>query len=98
MIREALPDVPIIAVTATATAQVREDIIASLGLRQPLRPFCSSNRENLSYVSRQLKGKDTEREIALLCKSIKSPDGSGCAIVVRATLWVGWMPALKKWK
>ena len=48
-LREDFPSVPVIALTATATERVREDIILQLGLQQA-RVFQSSfNRGNLSY-------------------------------------------------
>ncbi|OGL94791.1 ATP-dependent DNA helicase RecQ [Candidatus Uhrbacteria bacterium RIFOXYB12_FULL_58_10] len=52
-LRRAFPDVPVMALTATATPKVREDIVAQLGM--PSAPvFVSSfNRPNLNYVLRQ---------------------------------------------
>src|SRR6184192_1266633 len=48
-LRKRLPDVPIMALTATATEQVRADIIKELNLRDP-RPYVASfNRPNLTY-------------------------------------------------
>jgi len=48
-LRKHLPDVPIMALTATATEQVRADIIKELNLRDP-RPYVASfNRPNLTY-------------------------------------------------
>lgn len=48
-LRAALPAVPVMALTATATERVRDDIIRSLELRSP-RVFVSSfNRPNLLY-------------------------------------------------
>ena len=44
------PTVPIIALTATATEKVREDIVAQLGLREPEIFISSFNRTNLNYV------------------------------------------------
>ncbi|MCW1887448.1 DNA helicase RecQ [Luteolibacter flavescens] len=49
-LRRALPDVPVIALTATATPQVREDILAQLALRDPAVFLASFNRPNLNYV------------------------------------------------
>ncbi len=50
--RSLFPEVPIIALTATATPQVRQDIVTALGLRDP-RVFISSfNRPNLHYSVR----------------------------------------------
>ncbi len=48
-LRRRLPDAPVIALTATATQRVREDIVAQLALRDG-RVFVSSfNRPNLTY-------------------------------------------------
>src|SRR5437763_1040549 len=48
-LRDHFPDVPIMALTATATEQVRADIIKELNLRDP-RPYVASfNRPNLTY-------------------------------------------------
>jgi ATP-dependent DNA helicase RecQ len=48
-LRELLPDVPAIALTATATERVREDIVKHLRLRDPAVFVASFNRPNLSY-------------------------------------------------
>lgn len=48
-LREILPDVPFIALTATATDQVRDDIGHHLALRNPERYTASFNRPNLTY-------------------------------------------------
>jgi ATP-dependent DNA helicase RecQ len=48
-LRRAFPNVPILALTATATDRVRQDIVASLQLRDPARYVGSFNRPNLSY-------------------------------------------------
>lgn len=48
-LRALLPDVPISALTATATARVREDIVKHLHLREPAVFVASFNRPNLSY-------------------------------------------------
>lgn len=48
-LRDALPDVPVMALTATATARVRIDIITHLKLREPEIFVASFNRPNLTY-------------------------------------------------
>src|SRR5213076_2429242 len=48
-LRKHLPDVPIMALTATATEQVRADIIKELNLRDPRSYVASFNRPNLTY-------------------------------------------------
>jgi len=48
-LREWLPDIPLMALTATATERVRKDIIKHLRLREPEVFVASFNRPNLSY-------------------------------------------------
>jgi ATP-dependent DNA helicase RecQ len=48
-LREVFPEVPFMALTATATARVREDIATHLKLREPARYVASFNRPNLTY-------------------------------------------------
>lgn len=48
-LREFLPDVPVMALTATATGRVREDIVKHLKLREPSVFVASFNRPNLTY-------------------------------------------------
>ncbi|ACB76964.1 DNA helicase RecQ [Opitutus terrae] len=48
-LRRALPDVPAMALTATATTRVRADIIEHLKLREPAVFVASFNRPNLTY-------------------------------------------------
>jgi len=48
-LRSLLPDVPFMALTATATERVRADIIKHLGLRDPAVFVASFNRPNLTY-------------------------------------------------
>jgi RecQ family ATP-dependent DNA helicase len=52
--RDNFPEVPIICLTATATAQVRQDVISTLGLSEArLKTFTmTTNRENLHYEVR----------------------------------------------
>ena len=48
-LRERFPQVPFMALTATATERVREDIADQLKLRDPARYVASFNRPNLNY-------------------------------------------------
>jgi ATP-dependent DNA helicase RecQ len=48
-LREHLPDVPVMALTATATERVRADIVKELHLRDPRCYVASFNRPNLTY-------------------------------------------------
>ncbi len=55
IIRKNFPDVPVIALTATATPRVREDTIEQLALRSPSTYVASFDRRNLSYSVRPKK-------------------------------------------
>jgi len=55
-LRTLFPDRPIAGFTASATQQVRHDIVEQLGLRDPLKSVSSFRRENLRYVVQQCKG------------------------------------------
>jgi ATP-dependent DNA helicase RecQ len=48
-LRGLFPGVPMMALTATATARVRDDIVAQLHLKEPARYVASFNRPNLIY-------------------------------------------------
>ncbi len=48
-VRQHLPRIPILALTATATQRVREDIVKQLELREPAVFLASFNRPNLKY-------------------------------------------------
>lgn len=57
-LREILPDVPVIALTATATKEVRKDIIDKLAFRKPQVFQKSFARENLSYSAFKEENKE----------------------------------------
>jgi ATP-dependent DNA helicase RecQ len=48
-LRQQFPEVPLMALTATATERVRLDIVKQLHLREPRRYVASFNRPNLTY-------------------------------------------------
>ena len=48
-LRATLPGVPLMALTATATGRVRQDIVTHLQLRSPVTFVASFNRPNLTY-------------------------------------------------
>ena len=57
-IREYFPDIPIIALTASATPKVQDDIVQSLNLKKNVKIFKSSfERTNISFVVRQHSSK-----------------------------------------
>lgn len=57
-IREILPDVPVLALTATATPEVVDDIQKQLHFREPNVFQKSFHRSNLAYVVRTVENKD----------------------------------------
>lgn len=75
MLRESYPDVPMMALTATATKRVRQDIIEQLNLQQPYIHIASFFRSNLYYEVRQkTNAKDTFAETLQIIREI---GGSG---------------------
>ena len=69
-LRHSLPGVPFLALTATATEQVREDIVKQLHLQQPQQFVASFNRPNLSYAVLP-KRKDSFARLAELLQEHK---------------------------
>lgn len=60
-LRDAFPDKPIAAFTASATRQVRHDIVSQLGLRNPAKFVLSFHRPNLRYIVHQCRPKQQPR-------------------------------------
>ncbi len=56
-LRKLCPDVPILALTATATPEVANDIVTQLGMRDPVRLRMSFSRSNLNYIVRESETK-----------------------------------------
>ncbi|OMO55746.1 hypothetical protein CCACVL1_27045 [Corchorus capsularis] len=77
-LRSHLPDVPILALTATAAPKVQKDVISSLNLQNPLVLKSSFNRPNIYY---EVRYKDLlDDAYADLCNVLKSA-GDVCGIV-----------------
>lgn len=72
-LRQRYPGVSTLALTATATDRVRQDIIQQLGLQQPSIHIASFNRPNL-YYEVQPKQKQSYSQ---LLQIIRQSDGSG---------------------
>jgi ATP-dependent DNA helicase RecQ len=62
-LRQAFPDLPIAAFTASATRRVRHDILEQLQLREPDKYIASFHRPNLRYVVRQCESGDMQRRL-----------------------------------
>ncbi len=72
-LRQQYSQIPILALTATATKRVQQDIIQQLELRQPQIHLASFNRPNLNY---EVKTKEKNSYYQLL-KAIRRESGSG---------------------
>jgi ATP-dependent DNA helicase RecQ len=70
-LRQMYPQLPVIAVTATATLQVREDIICQLGLQQPVMVAESFFRGNIHYAVVR-----TEDKFHALYQLVRAQSGS----------------------
>ena len=75
-LREAHPEVPILALTASATADVADDIMSRLKFRQPNLLRTSFARDNLVYVVRK-----TEDKSAQLIRILQNVAGSAIVYV-----------------
>jgi ATP-dependent DNA helicase RecQ len=72
-VRKRYPNVPTLALTATATDRVRNDIIQQLGLKQPSIHLSSFNRPNLYYEIRS----KTKTAYAEILEIVRENEGSG---------------------
>lgn len=76
LLRELKPDVPVMALTASATARVRQDIIDFVPLRKPAVFRISFARPNLSFVVRKTESKEKK-----LLEILKRVPGSAIVYV-----------------
>jgi ATP-dependent DNA helicase RecQ len=73
-LRAQFPGLPIAAFTASATQQVRHDIIEQLQLRDPHKYIASFHRPNLKYIVKKCDGKT---QFSQLLRAIRAhPDGT----------------------
>ncbi|MDR2293000.1 MAG: RecQ family ATP-dependent DNA helicase [Prevotellaceae bacterium] len=75
-IRDILPDIPVLALTATATSEVVDDIMEKLRFRKKNVLQKSFERKNLSYIVRNIEDKQQ-----YLKKIIETARGSGIVYV-----------------
>ncbi|MEM9904969.1 MAG: DNA helicase RecQ [Cyanobacteria bacterium P01_D01_bin.44] len=73
-LKQQLPQVPLIALTATATERVRQDIVQQLQLQDPQIFISGFNRQNLYY---EVKPKPKQAYNQLLSLVKQQQDGSG---------------------
>lgn len=73
-LREILPDTPVLALTATATPEVRTDIIEKLEMKEAQVFVKSFSRKNLSYVVFNLD--DKHKKLIDICRNVK-----GCGLI-----------------
>jgi ATP-dependent DNA helicase RecQ len=78
--------VPVVALTATATPQVVQDVQRSLELQATVRVAGSFRRPNLALHLHPLKGNEArQQQLMALLAQMREPHGSGRAIVYVAT-------------
>ncbi|KAH7927701.1 ATP-dependent DNA helicase [Leucogyrophana mollusca] len=80
VLRERYPDVPIMALTATANKSTIQDIVNSLSLRDPVTLTQSFNRSNLHYEVREKPG-TKKKSIQMVAAYIQSQHHNDTGIV-----------------
>jgi ATP-dependent DNA helicase RecQ len=76
-LRKHFPDRPIAAFTASATRQVRHDIIEQLALREPHKYIASFHRANLRYVVKEC---GAQMQSYLLLRALRAYAGSNVIV------------------
>ncbi|XP_077236388.1 DEAD/DEAH box RNA helicase family protein [Tasmannia lanceolata] len=77
-LRNRLPDVPILALTATAVPKVQKDVIDSLCLQHPLVLRASFNRPNIFY---EVRYKDLLNDVYIDLSNLLKSSGDVCSII-----------------
>ena len=76
MMNEINPNIPVIALTATATPKVQSDIVKNLGLRHPNIYISSFNRQNLYYeIVPKIKKEQTVKHIVRFISQNRGKSG-----------------------
>jgi len=76
MLDEINKEIPLIALTATATPKVRTDIVKNLNMRDPNSFVSSFNRDNLFYEVRpKMKKEETMKQIVQIVKGLEGKSG-----------------------
>ncbi len=76
MLDEINKEIPLIALTATATPKVRTDIVKNLNMRKPNSFVSSFNRDNLFYEVRpKMKKEETMKQIVQIIKGMADKSG-----------------------
>jgi ATP-dependent DNA helicase RecQ len=76
-LRTSFPGLPIAAFTASATRQVRHDILKQLQMREPDLYIASFHRKNLNYVVQECEGRT---QLELLVRALRQY--SGASVIV----------------
>ena len=88
MLKDEFPSVPLLAMTATATEQVKEDIIQNLRMSRPRLIKLSFNRPNLAYEVRK-KGSKKKfiEQMATIIRENRGKTGIVCLSRRHAKMW-----------
>ena len=80
----------VLALTATATPPVRDDIVRYLGLREPEVIIASPHRHNLMFSVRNLRGDEKLRQLAKLARRLPRPGIVYCSTTKMVEdVWLG---------
>src|SRR5216110_858029 len=80
----------VLALTATATPPVRDDIVRYLGLREPEVIAASPHRHNLMFSVRSLRGDEKLRQLAKLARRLPRPGIIYCSTTKTVEdVWLG---------